>query len=279
MADEFDLSRYAAAVFDLDGTVWLTDTPIPGAVEFVAHCRELGLTVTFATNATAIPAARLHEMLVACGLGSADDAVVTGGSVVVRTLGDLGVTEVVAEAPSDMQRAIAEEGIAVITFLADGARTDVLPQGWDAPSPERALVVGASRAATFGSVERIGYLASLGHPLYVTSLEPGFPARSGMEPGGGMLVAAARVLYEIEPIVLGKPSRYYADVVRRSVRTDGPIVMFGDSQRADIGIAELLGADGVLLTARPVSADLAQPRFVATSLADRISVFERPEDA
>jgi HAD superfamily hydrolase (TIGR01450 family) len=278
MADEFDLSRYAAAVFDLDGTVWLTDTPIPGAVELVTRCRELGLTVTFATNATALSATRLHEMLIACGLATGDDAVVTGGSVVADTLRELGVVEVVAEAPSDMQRAITEEGITVVTFVANGARSDDLPDGWDAPSPGRALVVGASRAATFGSVERIGYLASLGHPLYVTSLEPGFPARSGMEPGGGMLVAAARVLYDIQPIVLGKPSRYYADVVRRSVRTDGPIVMFGDSQRADIGIAEFLGADGVLLTTRPVAADLPQPRFVAASLADRIRAFERQDD-
>ena len=278
MVDGFDLSRYAAAVFDLDGTVWLTDTPIPGAVEFVNRCRELGLTVTFATNATAVSAVRLHEMLVRCGLGAADDVVVTGGSVVATTLDALGVTEVIAEAPKNMQQAMADEGIGVITLVADGARTDGLP-GWEAPTPGRALVLGASRTATFGSVERIGYLATLGHPLYVTSLEPGFPARGGMEPGGGMLVAAARVLYDVDPIVLGKPSRYYADIVRTSVRTDGPIVMFGDSQRADIGIAAFLDADGVLLTSRPISADLPQPRYVATALADPIHSFQRKDGA
>jgi ribonucleotide monophosphatase NagD (HAD superfamily) len=81
------------------------------------------------------------------------------------------------------------------------------------------------------------------------------------------------VLYDVEPIVLGKPSQYYADIVRKSVRTDGPIVMFGDSQRADIGIAELLGADGVLVSSKPPVADLPQPQYVTTSLADRISVF------
>jgi ribonucleotide monophosphatase NagD (HAD superfamily) len=161
----------------------------------------------------------------------------------------------------------------VITFGSKGTPAEALPTGWEQPHRGRALVVGASRAATFGSMERIGYLASLGHPMYVTSLEPGFPARGGMEPGGGMLAAAARVLYDVEPIVLGKPSQYYADIVRKSVRTDGPIVMFGDSQRADIGIAELLGADGVLVSSKPPVADLPQPQYVTTSLADRISVF------
>ena len=86
MVEPFDLARYAAAVFDLDGTVWLTDTPLPGAVELINRCRELGLTVTFATNATAVSAVRLHEMLLACGLGAADDIVVTGGSVIACTL-------------------------------------------------------------------------------------------------------------------------------------------------------------------------------------------------
>ena len=27
----FDVTRYTAAVFDLDGTVWLSEIPIPGA--------------------------------------------------------------------------------------------------------------------------------------------------------------------------------------------------------------------------------------------------------
>ena len=89
-----------------------------------------------------------------------------------------------------------------------------------------------------------------------------------------MLVAAARLLYDIDPIVLGKPSRYYADVVRKSVRTDGPIVMFGDSQRADMGIAEFLGADGVLVTSKPLDPHLPQPHYVTTSLADAIHVHE-----
>ena len=97
-----------------------------------------------------------------------------------------------------------------------------------------------------------------------------------MEPGGGMLVAALRVLYDIDPIVLGKPSRFYADIVRQSVRTDGPIVMFGDSQRADIGIAGFLGADGVLVTTKPTTADLPQPQYVTTSLADPILTVRGP---
>jgi glycerol 3-phosphatase-2 len=267
----FDIARYAAAVFDLDGTVWLSEEPVPGAVEFVDHCRATGLTITFATNATAFSVPDLTAQLLRCGLGRDGDAVVTGGSVVARSLATLGVRRVVAEVPPAMRDAITAEGASVTTLVG----VDI-PDGWRVPGPDRAVVLGASRSASFGSVERIGHMASLGHPLYVTSLDPGYPALGRLEPGGGMLVAALRALYDdIDPIVLGKPSPQYAAVVRESVRTDGPIVMFGDSQRADMGIADHLGADGVLIApAGRVSTDVVRPHFVTTGLHDAIHPYQ-----
>jgi glycerol 3-phosphatase-2 len=270
VAEPFELARYAAAVFDLDGTVWLSEQPMPGALEFIGRCRELGLTVTFATNATAFPVDHLTELLVGCGLGRPGDAVVTGGSVVAASLAALGVREAVVEAPPAMTDAIKAAGVEVHPVPPPGDLG-----GWDEPHPGRALVMGASRAATFGSVERIGHLAALGHPLYVTSLDPGYPALGRMEPGGGMLVAALRSLYDVTPIVLGKPSPQYAEVVRSSLRTTGPVVMFGDTQRADMGIAEHLGADGVLITrSGHVADEHARPTYVTTGLDAAIRVHE-----
>jgi ribonucleotide monophosphatase NagD (HAD superfamily) len=275
VAPPFDIGRYSAAVFDLDGTVWLSDTPVPGAADFVDGCRRAGLTITFATNATAISVERLTEMLIDCGLGRAGDGVVTGGSVVAGSLAALGVTEVVAEAPPSMIEAIAAAGVEV-----HPARGPELPSGWEAPRADRALVMGASRAATFGGVELIGRLASIGHPLYVTSLDPGFPARNRIEPGGGMLIAAARALYDVDPIVMGKPSRQYAAAVRRASRSDGPFVFFGDSQRADIGTAELLGADGVLIAeGGRVATDLPQPHYVTDGLHASIRPLELAQES
>jgi HAD superfamily hydrolase (TIGR01450 family) len=266
----FDVTRYTSAVFDLDGTVWLSEVPIPGAVEFVDRCRAAGLTITFATNATALGVDHLSARLVECGLGRAGDAVVTGGSVVARTLSQLGVLEVIAECPPAMVEAIRANGVSVTTLPVDAA----IPDDWMTPLPGRAVAIGASRAATFGSVERIGHLASIGHPLYVTSLDPGFPSLGRIEPGGGMLVAAARALYDFEPIVLGKPSQHYADTIREQLPPDARIVVFGDSQRADIGTAEFLGADGVLVTSGDPRPDLPRPQYVTARVGNSVRAFE-----
>ena len=269
----FDVTSYTSAVFDLDGTVWLSEVPIPGSVEFVDECRAAGLAITFATNATGLTVDHLATRLIECGLGRAGDPVVTGGSVVASTLARLGVLEVIAECPPAMAEAMRAHGIAVTTLPVDAA----IPDDWTAPLPGRAVALGASRAATFGSVERIGHLAALGHPLYVTSLDPGFPSLGRIEPGGGMLVAAARSLYDIDPIVLGKPSQYYASAILGSLPHDARIVMFGDSQRADIGTAEFLGADGVLVTSGEPRSDLPRPQYVTARVGDVVREFAPQE--
>lgn len=264
----FDLSNYDAAVFDLDGTVWLSGQPIPGAVEFLDKCRHAGLVVAFATNATALEVSTIEEMLDDCGLGRTDDHVFTGGSVVASSIAKSGVTEVIAVVPPAMRLALEWHGIRVFTPSA------AVASEWSEPQCHRALVMAASRSVSLGEIELVGRLAThAGHPLYVTSLDMSFPSLHGLEPGGGMLVAAARALYPIEPIVLGKPSREYAAAIVDQLGDLQRIVMFGDSQRADMGIAALLGADGVFVTGpsrNTVSSDLSIPAFVTDHVGSSI---------
>jgi HAD superfamily hydrolase (TIGR01450 family) len=261
----FDLGRYKATVFDLDGTVWLSGEPMPGAREFLDRCRSQGATIVFATNAIVSSPEQLSSELVACGLALPDEPVVTAGTVIVHTVLAARVSEVVTVAPPALHAQLSEAGIEVIP--AEHADVDA----WRQPAPDRALVMASSRAATIGAIEVIGRLAAAGHPMYLSSRDPGFPTRDGMEPGGGMLLAAARALYEFEPTLVGKPSQYYADTVADVVGGAGPIAVFGDSQRSDIGIAHRLGADGVLVTGRsvvPISPDLPAPTYVTPALSD-----------
>ena len=132
--------------------------------------------------------------------------------------------------------------------------------------------MASSREATIGSIERLGRLADAGHRLYLSSTEPGFPVTGGIEPGGGVLFSALRFMYDVEPIVLGKPSTQYAAVVADAVGGNGTrIAMIGDSQRSDIAIADILGCDSVFLTRysiRPLHHEMPMPTYTAPTLAD-----------
>jgi HAD superfamily hydrolase (TIGR01450 family) len=268
----FDLANYDACVFDLDGTVWLgASDPIPGAAEFLETCRERGITIAYATNAIVHAPEALSERLVAAGIARPDEPVVTSGLVITRTLRARGVERVAAVIPPALADSLSSVGIDVVSPDA------VSPDEFGAPDPSRALAMASFREATIGSIERLGRLAVAGHPLYLSSRDPGFPVTGGIEPGGGVLFRALTTMYDVEGVVLGKPSAEYADTVADTVGVARDrIVMIGDSQRADMGIAAELGCDGVLLTGysvRPIDPTLPDPTYVAETLAHGVSVF------
>jgi hypothetical protein len=82
-----------------------------------------------------------------------------------------------------MAEAIRAKGVTVTTLSVDVPRS---PTTDIAASRRDAAAMGASRAATFGSVERIGHLASIGHPAvrHVASIFA--PSIGRIEPGGGI---------------------------------------------------------------------------------------------
>lgn len=269
----FDATRYDAFVFDLDGTVWLgADAPIPGAHEFLDGCRERGAAVAFATNAIVHTPETLSAQLVHLGLARPGEPVVTSGTVIVRTLVDEGAELVAAVIPSQLEESLLQAGIDVVS------PNDVTVDDFGPVATGRALVLASSRGATIGSIERLGRLAAAGHRTYISSKDAGFPIVGGIEPGGGVLFAALTAMYDVDATILGKPSPQYAAIVADAVGgSDRRILMCGDSQRADIGIALELGCDSVLLTdhsIRPISSDLPAPTFIARTLADPFESFD-----
>jgi HAD superfamily hydrolase (TIGR01450 family) len=265
-AGPFDLANYDACVFDLDGTVWLGATdPIPGAADFLQRCRDDGKRIAYATNAIVHAPETLSDRLCEAGLAQPGEPVVTSGSVITRTLAALGVERVAAVVPEALATSLAAAGIQVL--LPD----ELGPDDFGPVDASRALVMASFRQATIGSIERLGRLAVAGHPLFLSSRDPGFPVTGGIEPGGGVLFNALTTMYDVTAIVLGKPSPEYAAAVADAVGGVGArIAMIGDSQRADIGIAVELGCDSVLLTGysvRPIDPALPVPTFVAATLA------------
>jgi HAD superfamily hydrolase (TIGR01450 family) len=265
----FSIDSYDAVVFDLDGTLWLGGTPLPGAAEFIERCRMGGARVMAATNISITPAAKVRERLVSAGLFRVDELVMTASVALAATAKKMGVRHAAVLAGEGIGVALMEQRIVVHEVPA----MDRSP--WLAAREGHVLAMGGWPEARLGDIETVGQIAANGTPLLVTSNEPGFPAAHGWEPGAGMMLAAAKALHRFEPIVCGKPSQGYADAVRSMLGDDDAnlrLLMVGDSQLADIGLAQLLGADSLQLVGRrAVASGLAQPTFVADDLRSNIS--------
>ena len=277
-APAFDPAGYDAFVFDLDGTVWLgPQAPIDGARAFLDGCRARGASIAVATNAIVHTPETLSAQLVQLGLARPDEPVVTSGTVIVRTLLAEGTTLVAGVIPVQLAEALLRAGITVVS------PNDVTVDEFGPIGADRALVLASSRDATLGAIERLGRLARAGHRTYISSKDAGFPIVGGIEPGGGVLFAALTAMYDVDATVLGKPSPHYAAVVADAVGGRGRrILVCGDSQRADVGIAQVLGCDSVLLTGhsvRPIDGDLPSPTYVADSLADPFLPYDRAAHA
>jgi HAD superfamily hydrolase (TIGR01450 family) len=260
-----DVTIYETVVFDLDGTLWLSGRPLPGAVEFVQHCRNAGAVVMAATNINIATAADVCARLIDTGLFAASESVMTSSRSIATAVRSDGIRRAAVLAGPGVHTELASAGV-IVHDIADATFDRA---GWRALPGEKAVVVGGWPEARLAEIETAGQLAVDGSPFYVTSLEAGFPNERGWQAGAGMMVAAARALHTFEPIVCGKPSARYAAGVASLPGFGRRVLVVGDSQMADVGLAYELGADSLLLThAKALNASLPPPTFTASSLAD-----------
>ncbi len=235
------LGRYDAIVFDLDGTLWLSGDPMPGAADFLRQCRDAGARVGAATNMSIGHVGEIQVHLVDVGLLSPGEPLMTAGRALAHTVATAGVRHAAVLAGPGLSRELADHGVAV-TPVAEVDRDE-----WRDADDGRVVVMGGWPQATLAEIETAGMLAAAGRPMYVTSLEPGFPRLGGFQAGAGMMIAAARALHGFEPVVCGKPSAGYAAAVIDMMGVPDRMLMVGDSLLADVLLAQAMGADSLYL--------------------------------
>ena len=80
------IAGYDAALFDLDGVIYLGPEPVPGAAQGVAGLRELGTKIGFVTNNAARTPASVAEHLRDLGIDAETSDVVTSAQAGAQLL-------------------------------------------------------------------------------------------------------------------------------------------------------------------------------------------------
>lgn len=262
-----DVERYRSALFDLDGTLYLSGQAIPGAAEFVAKCRSAGLRVGFVTNISSKPRHWVLERLKAIGIAAAEDELVCAPDAVALALIRGGVSEAAVIGGRGLREALVDASITVSSV------DDLAPASVD---PGRhALAVGIDPDVTVGDLGRAALLMEAGLPVYAVSTDPRFPTSGGMRPGTGVVVAALRSMVPFEPVVCGKPSAIMGDLAREVLGEDGPTLVVGDSLVTDVPWAAQQGWDSLLVLTgatgpKGVADATARPTFVEPDLRNAL---------
>lgn len=252
--------RYDAALFDLDGVLYLQEEPIAHAPEGVAAARAAGLRIGFVTNNASRRAPAVVALLDKVSVAAAEAEVVTAAQASAALLAE--------ELPA---------GSPVLVVGAAGLAEEVGAVGLEpVRSADRkpvAVVQGYAREVGWEQLAEAAVALRAGARWVATNTDATIPSSRGPLPGNGSLVAALVTAVRREPdVVVGKPHpRLHQESVRR-IGAERPLVI-GDRLDTDIAGAVNAGADSLLvLTGVTEPADLLRaaagerPTYVAADL-------------
>ncbi|MGH9135871.1 MAG: HAD-IIA family hydrolase [Acidimicrobiales bacterium] len=249
--------RAPAVALDLDGVVWLAETPIVGAGDAIDRLRAAGIDVVFVTN-NAYPTVGEQEAKLARHGIDADGSVLTS-PMAAATLVEPGQRVLVAGGPGIAEAVVAHGAVAVSYDEADAVGRP----------PPHAVIAGFHRDFDWERMRIAATAVRRGARLVATNDDATYPTDLGPVPGGGAIVASIATAAGVEPVVAGKPHPPMAALVRQRAGDRG--VMVGDRPETDGLFAKALGWQfGLVLTGVTGSGDLPvepAPDLVADDLA------------
>lgn len=254
------VDRYDAALFDLDGVVYLGPDAVAAAPGTIAQLRGRGVRVGFVTNNAARATTTVAHHLTRLGMPTEPEEVVSSAQAVAglaaQRLGE-GARVLVTGTPA-LADEVASRGLEVVA----GARDE--PQ---------AVIQGYDPDIAWPSLEEAGFALQGGARWFAANPDITRPTDRGLVPGIGTQIQVVASVSPVEPEMAGKPFRPLLDATVDRLGCETPIFV-GDRLDTDIlgahnagmdSLFVLTGAHGVhdLLNADPAE----RPTHVASDLS------------
>jgi phospholysine phosphohistidine inorganic pyrophosphate phosphatase len=249
-----------AILFDMDGVVYNSETPIPGAAEALAWVRAQGIPHLFVTNTTSRGRAVLVEKLARFGMPASEPQILTPCVAAAAWLRERDARGVAVFVPPKARGEFG--GVACLPETAESEADYVvigdLGERWDFRTLNRAFrLLHANPDAV---------LVALGMTRF-------WQAQDGIALDVAPFVAALEHASGRKAVVFGKPAaRFFHAAAEQLGVAPEDILMVGDDIVTDIGGAQQAGLRGALVKTgkfRPV--DLAgevKPDVVLESVAE-----------
>ena len=272
------LSHIAGLVFDLDGTLYLGEEALPGAVQARAALRAGGKCLVFVSNKPLEPRRAYAAKLARLGISAQVEDVITStgvlGAYLARHAPDLRLY-VLGE--PETRSELRSFGLHLVDDLpGQDARRVIDPQGIDA------VVVAFDRTLDYRKLN-IAYQALVGGArFFATNADRTCPMPGGAIPDAGATLAALAHICGREPeLIAGKPSPLILQTaMQRLGLPAGRCMMVGDRLETDMR----MGREAGMLTALPLTGvtrrqDLLasgalQPDFVIENVGELVNLLD-----
>ena len=228
---------YRLYIFDLDGTLYRGDAPIPEAVACVGRLRAAGKSVRFLTNNSSQSVEAVAAKLNRLGYAANPSEVETSATGTAAYLKSEGIQSV---------QCVGEPGL-METLRRAGLQAQGPDEDW--ADPGEAVVVGICRQFTYAHLAKAMSAIRAGARFISTNADATYPVEGdGLIPGAGSIVAAVRTASETEPYVVGKPSPFLTRMVlERAGVAPSDTLVIGDRMDTDIASGKAAGCDTLLV--------------------------------
>ncbi|MCI0475105.1 MAG: HAD-IIA family hydrolase [Anaerolineales bacterium] len=234
-------------IFDLDGTIYLGDAALPGAVECVRELRRRGKKIIFVSNKPLAPRADYAAKLTRLGIPTRETEIVTSAFVLARHLA--------TTMPGLMLYVFGEEyliaelkthGLKVAPEFCDQDPKELIdPEGIDA------VVVAFDRTLNYRKLNTAYQALCRGARFFATNADKTCPMPGGAIPDAGAIIAALEHITgrKLE-LLAGKPSALMMQVAANELGLPPQrCLITGDRLETDIRMGQDAGMQtAVILT-------------------------------
>ena len=227
--------RYRGLILDLDGCVYLDDTPIEGAVEALMRLRKLGVKLLYVTNNPEITSEDSAARLRAIGVECSPEEFLTVGEAVAHYI----------RSRSGSSRVLIIAGRGVEEYCRRMGHVVLDLDEW---KEAEYLIVGFDREISYQKLTS-GLRALLNGAIFIgTNPDAIHPGRDGIEPGSGAFIAPFEHMTGIKPIIVGKPSTIIMELALRKLGMNASeVLVVGDRVDTDVKAGKAIGADTALI--------------------------------
>ena len=255
----FSLEKIRLFLLDLDGTFYLDDTLLPGALAFLERCRERGRAFAFLTNNSSRGKGDYLEKLRRLGVeGLTEREVFTSADATLMYLEERGMgRELLLVGTPSLERQFAEAGYDL------------------AARAPKAVVLGFDTTLTYQKLTALCDAVRGGLPYIATHPDFNCPTETGFAPDIGAIIAFIEASAGRRPdVILGKP---YQGIVQEALQVTGlpkeSLAMVGDRLYTDVATGVNFGMTSILVLSGETT-----PEMLAASDIHPSAVFGRLSD-
>jgi NagD protein len=264
---EGHLMKYQVCLLDLDGTVYLGDSLIPGVDAVIRQLHERDVRVIFLTNSALESRHSLVGKLRRLGIYTKVEDVINTTFVTVKYLSTQkpgSTIHVIGETP--LIQELKTAGFKIVDHLSDR------PEGTDF------VLISIDRSLTYAKLHFAYLAARAGATIVATNSDIICPVENGVILDAGMTIAAVETVLERElDVLIGKPSSIMVEVVLDYIHVSpDKCILVGDRLETDIAMGKKAGLDTALvMTGAADRADLEEsevkPDYVINRLEEILS--------